>query len=89
MKRTLQTKSQVQAEPKKTNQEISQTIQSEASHEIGQESETPEDVLTDLTTTDGPQKKRKRYSLAWNDFSITNDGTDNKDEWVNCNYCVK
>lgn len=38
------------------------------------------------SSSNGPTKKRKRYSTVWNHFSITNEGVN---EWANCNYCGK
>ncbi|KAJ6648470.1 hypothetical protein Bhyg_03700, partial [Pseudolycoriella hygida] len=43
-----------------------------------------DDVVVIASTSNGPAKKRKRYSTVWNHFDTSNDDTD---EWANCKYC--
>ncbi|KAJ6636944.1 Zinc finger BED domain-containing protein DAYSLEEPER, partial [Pseudolycoriella hygida] len=45
-----------------------------------------DDVVVIASTSNGPAKKRKRYSTVWNHFDTSNDDTD---EWANCKYCGK
>lgn len=86
MKRQLQgTKGQANADLNKTHEEINQDIIPEEGHATGEENAASED-LTIASSSNGPEKKRKRYIPVWNHFSITNDGME---EWANCNYCVK
>lgn len=71
----------------KTNEENVQATEPDKNNEIEEEYD-PESVPTEeASSSTDTSKKKKRYSLVWNHFSI--EVTNEKNEIAGCNYCAK